>query len=184
MPKISFNWKFFSSYYISTLIVYFLLQVKVIENILISITYWLATLISVNGYKDIVTDGKIWLLLLVFIVVFTWAMQNFVVQPLGFFVDNENRLTGWMRFLGIILLFGSQIFLINKISNQPMPVNLIPIPNSWNVFLIRVLGGFENTFPVKETEVEKMVWQIRDIFWHLGPITFMFLKGKAPAKTA
>jgi hypothetical protein len=177
MPKISFTWKFFSSYYISTLIVFFLIQVKIIANIITSISYWLINFISVSGYKDAISDNKVWLILWACVVIFTFLLQTYVIQPLGFYIDKEDRLGGWDRIAGFVLLFGTQIFLINKVFDQPMPPNFVPIPPAWNVNLIRLLGGFENTFAnSKETEADKFLWQVRDIFWNIGPIAFMYIK--------
>lgn len=177
MPKISFNWKFFSSYYISVLIVFFLIQVKIVENVITTISYWLVSFIAANGYKDAIADNKVWLILWLAIIIFTLLLQQYVIQPLGFYIDKGDRLSGWDRTFGLVLLFGTQIFLMNKVFSQPMPVNFLPIPPTWNVNLIRFLGGYENTFnALRETDSEKFLWQVRDIFWNIGPVAFMYIK--------
>ena len=177
MPKIAFNLKFFSSYYITILLTYFLLQVQFINDTVSYVSQWIVTLFTLNGYQNALTNGKVWLVLFFSVVIFTFIIQQLIILPLEFFIGRDVKLDGWTKFFMFLFVFGSQIFLINKIFSQPMPQDFLPIPESWNVFLIRLLGGYDNTFNVfSETGMERTLWQVRDIIWYIGPISFMYFK--------
>jgi hypothetical protein len=171
MPKIVLDLKFFSSYYISVLISYFLLQISWLNDVVVKISTWIVYFFTYAGFKDVSNGGNVWLVLFLSIIIFTFVVQTFVILPLDLYIHKDAKLDGWAKVILIIFVFGAQIYLINKLFDQRMPAEYLP-PQ-----VIKFLGGFENTFSAtQETIIEKNLWSVRDMFWHIGPFAFMFFK--------
>ena len=160
----------FSSYYIAGIFSYFLFELT--KEWIISLTTWVINVVETElGYK--VNNPSTWLFLFFVCFLITFLIRRYIVYPLGFYINEEGAPTWELIVLGC-LVFGSYIYLLNQVFDQPMPSN-------WPKQLLKLVDGYKNTFSVSQTNqslVERNTWAIVPWLWTVGPILFMIARTK------
>ena len=178
----TFNIQFFSSYYISVLLSYFFLRLPIFKELLTQISTWLLSLLA-NFNFNVIGNGPIWLVFFVSSILLTSAIQMFIVIPLGFYINKDIGFNSNIEKITLfVLIFGSQIYLLNEIFRQPMPSEWLP---QW---IIKAFGGEFNTYRIaKSSGFSENAWAAMQYIWYLGPTLFLFFfntKSAKPSSTA
>ncbi len=175
----TFNIQFFSSYYISVLLSYLFLRLPIFKELLTQISTWLLSVLA-NFNFNVVGNGPIWLVFFVSSVILTLIVQMFVVFPLGLYINKDIGFNSNIeKTILFILIFGSQIYLLNEIFRQPMPSEWLP---QW---VIKALGGEFNTYRVtKSSGFSENAWVAMQYIWYLGPTAFLYFFNSKPAKSS
>lgn len=172
------NIQFFSSYYISVLLSYFFLRLPIFKELLTQISTWLLSVLASLNF-NVIGNGPIWLVFFVSTVVLTMIVQIFVTVPLGFYINKDIGLnSNFEKAILFILIFGSQIYLLNEIFRQPMP-------SEWlHPWIIKALGGETNTYKILGNKygLSENAWAIMQYLWYLGPTLYLYFFSSKPAK--
>ncbi|MEI6728294.1 MAG: hypothetical protein WCK98_01500 [bacterium] len=166
--------KILSTYYIAVVFSYFIFRV-----IAPFITTWVresARFLTQNTTFNFIESGRFWLFFLFFCFIITFLIRRFVVEPLGFFIEEEGDDTWWENVIMAILILGLYIYLLNQLFTFPMP--------EWTPeWLARLLGGYKNTFLAFSSQTEEQLsWPILPWIWYIGPIVFMYFRTKVIIK--
>jgi hypothetical protein len=173
MFHIKFNLKFFSSYYITLLISYFILQIEFFNNLIFDISSWMSRVIAFSPVKDMFSGSKSWLIVLLSFTLFILVVQYVFIIPLDLYIHKDTRLPSWSNVLLFFVIFGFQVYIMNKLlPNVPMPAELFPKE------FINLFDGLENTFNYKQTLQDRQLWSFRDILWRLGPVALLYYKAR------
>ena len=166
----NFDIKFFSSYYISVLIGYFLLRLDFFNSLLRKLSSWLLSIL-LSSNINVTTNGPVWLVFFFSTFIITWIIQAFIVIPLGFYIDkNIGFNSNWEKIILFIFIFGAQVYLLNENFSQPMP-------SEWlHPWIIKALGGEANTFIIanRTALVGDNAWAVFQYIWYLGPICYLY----------
>jgi hypothetical protein len=173
MSKINFNLKFFSSYYVTLLISYFVLQIEFFNNLIFDISSWMTRVIAFSPARDFFSGSKSWLIVVLSFTIFILIIQNVFIIPIDLYIHKDSKLPGWSNVLLFLVVFGFQIYIMNKLlPNVPMPAELFPKE------FINLFDGLENTFNYKQTLQDRQLWSFRDILWRLGPVALLYYKAR------
>ncbi len=173
MPKINLNLKFFSSYYVTLLISYFVLQIQLFNNLIFDISSWLTRVVAFSPVRDFFSGSKSWLIVVLSFTLFILLIQHIFIIPIDLYIHKESKLPGWSNLLLFAVVFGFQIYIMNiLLPNVPMPAELFPKE------VITLFDGLENTFNYKQTLQDRQLWSFRDILWRLGPVALLYYKAR------
>jgi hypothetical protein len=171
MPKINFNLKFFSSYYVTLLIAYFVLQIDFFNNLIFDISAWMARVLVFSPVKDIFSGGKSWLIALLSFTVFIFLVQHIFIIPIDLYIHKEGTVSTRSVILLFLIVFGFQIYIMNKVlPTVPMPADI------FSKEIISLFDGLENTFNYKQTLQDRQLWSFREVLWRLGPVALLYYK--------
>jgi hypothetical protein len=174
MNNFKLNRKVLSSYYVAVLISFFLFQL--ISPFFADGVVNIAGLLGDWFNGDFRNNGRLWLVLLGSAIVLAVIIRQFIVEPLGLFIDNEE--SGWEAFVLTILILGFYIYILNQNFTYSMP-------QDWwmPTWLIRLLGGYRNTFTPFISQAEYVEpWFLIKWLWYLGPIGFLYVRTKIAIK--
>lgn len=156
-----------SAYYIAVLISYPLFNL--IQDLINSWVTWLVSATKVATGISLQSSGQLWLALFFVCFVITAIIRKFVVQPLGFFINDEGAPT-WELWVTLFLVLGAYVYFLNQIFAQPMP-------KEWPIWLLKLVDGYKNTFFVTSSDsAENQTWVIVPWLWNIAPITFMYVR--------
>lgn len=173
MPKINFNLKFFSSYYVTLLISYFVLQIEFFNKLIFDVSSWLTKVIAFSPARDAISGSKSWLVVVLSFTLFILVVQHVFIIPIDLYIHKDVNLPSWSLFILFFVVFGFQIYIMNKLlPNVPMPAELFPKE------FINLFDGLENTFNYKQTLQDQQLWSFRDILWRLGPVALLYYKAR------
>jgi hypothetical protein len=165
MNELSLSRKLLSAYFMSILI--FTSIFTVFQIFIIFLTSLLSNIIfSITGFNVIGSDNTWWAIFLVsFGVVF--AIKQFIVLPLGFYVSEDNS-TKWESYFLVALVLGCLAYNVNRLfPDYPMPTIF---PN----FLVKFLDGFRPGLQL--TTSDNIISNIvAPITWNAGPIILMWI---------
>lgn len=166
----SFNLKFFSSYYISLLISSFLLQLDFLGSVVVGVTSWLNSVLIYTAFKDIFAGDKSWFIVFFGFSIFVALVQHFVVIPLDFYTHKDIKMSNIGKPALILIIFGFQVYLTNKIFANPMPSSV------FDRNIINFFGGLDN-LNISQSYLEKQLWSPRYLFWHIAPLLVLYYNG-------
>jgi hypothetical protein len=168
------EWKFtkplLSSYYIAAIFSFFLFQLT--KPMVISVTSWVISFLGEFFGIKLIGNGPTWTALFFVCLFFTTIIRRIVVEPLELYVTKEANDLWEVWILGFLVL-GFYIYTLNLVfDSTPMPSDW------WPEWLIRILGGFENTYitPGLQTVSQRNAWVVIPWIWLLGPIFFLYIK--------
>ncbi len=166
-----------SAYYIAVLISYPLFRL-IKDSINVWVT-WLISAIKVSTGATLQGNAPLWLSLFFVCFAITFLIRKFIVQPLGFYINDEGA-TNVELWVTLFLILGAYIYFINQVFSQPMPTEL-------PVWIMKLVDGYKHTFVTTSvTSIEENnTWVIVPWLWNIAPIAFMYFNvrlKKAPAK--
>ena len=153
-----------STYYIAVLISYPLLSL--FQDAIRNIVSWLISVVKVTTGATLQGNESLWFTLVFVCFVITFLIRRYVVEPLGFYINQE---VATNVELGIMLL--------NQVFQQPMPLN-------WPIWILKLVNGYKNTYSVTSVQSieESNTWIIVPWLWNLGPILFMYFSVRLKPK--
>jgi hypothetical protein len=129
--------------------------------------------IAFSPAKDFFSGSKSWLIVVISFSLFILAVQYIFIIPIDLYIHKDVKLPGWSTVLIFFVVFGFQIYIMNKLlPNVPMPAELFPKE------FINLFDGLENTFNYKQTLQDRQLWSFRDILWRLGPVALLYYKAR------
>lgn len=157
--------KTLSSYYIASMFSFFLFGL--LDNLVLDWHKWLSNFVANFTENGIQSQTAIWLIFFLACFSITLIIRHFIIQPLGFYVEEEGA-PNWELTVLLFLVLGGYIYNINQVFGQSMPSWL---PN----FLVSMLGGAK----LEETVA---VWDFMPWVWNIGPVLFLFVRTKLDFK--
>ena len=156
-----------SAYYISVLISYPLFNLM--KDVIIGWVTWLVSVIKVTTGATLQGNGPLWFSLFFVCFAITFLIRKFVVQPLGFYINQEGGNNVELILL-LLLVLGSYIYFLNQVFTQPLP--------EWPVWLLKLVDGYKHTYMVTQVSgvEERNAWVFVPWLWNLGPIAFMYFR--------
>ena len=137
---------------------------------------WIVSVLSSLGGVTFEDPGYSWFVLFLVCFLVTVIVAIYIIRPLGFYMSEEGG-PGWELFIFGFLVFGSFLFLINQVFDQPMPTSILP---TW---IIRLFGGYESTFVNASSDVATAnTWSFLPWMWYLGPILFLYIRTRISIK--
>jgi hypothetical protein len=165
MNEFSLSRKLLSAYFMSILI--FTSIFTVFQSFIVFLTSLISNIIfSVLGVSIAGSDNTWWALFFVsFAVVF--AIKQFIVLPLGFYVSEDSSIK-WESYFLVFLVIGCLMYNINRLfPDYPMPAI---IPN----FLVKFLDGYRPGMQL--TSSDNIISSVvAPITWNAGPIILMWI---------
>jgi hypothetical protein len=129
--------------------------------------------IAISPVRDVFSGSKSWLIVVISFSIFILIVQYIFIIPIDLYIHKDAKLPGWSNVLLFCVVFGFQIYIMNKLlPNVPMPAELFPKE------FINLFDGLENTFNYKQTLQDKELWSFRDILWRLGPAALLYYKAR------
>jgi hypothetical protein len=165
MNELSLSRKLLSAYFMSILI--FTSIFTVFQGFIIFLTSLVSNIIfSITNINVVGSDNTWWAIFLVsFGVVF--AIKQFIVLPLGFYVSEDNS-SKWESYFLLFLVFGCLAYNINRLfPDYPMPSI---IPN----FLVKFLDGYRPGMMLTSSD-NTISNFVAPILWNAGPIILMWI---------
>lgn len=171
----NFNRRTLSSYYVSILISYFLIQL--IEPLVRTWTVFFADYFAVSDSTSFLATGRQWVVFYLICLIILILVRQFIAEPLTLFVDTDDG-KGWEASILVLVLLGFYAYLLNQIFEYPMPREWWS-PN----WLIRLLGGYRATYlPGIPRASYQEEWWLLPWFWFLAPIGIIFARTKIAIK--
>lgn len=134
-----------------------------------------------NTFGWSVTEGgdNYWFFFFLICVIFTLIFRKFVIQPLGFFTEDEGDVVWWDHAIMGFLVVGFYIFMFNQTFSVPMPRELLDI--GW----LKFFGGYKNTLVPNSSASEEELsgWAFVKAFWYITPLAFLYVRTKVTIKT-
>jgi hypothetical protein len=170
MAEFKLSRKLLSAYYIAALISY-----PLFDLIKESINIWVAWLVSATKVAtgaSLQGNASLWFALFLVCFAVTFAIRKWIVEPLGFFINEEgaNNVELWVT---LFLVLGAYIYFINQVFNQPMPTE-------WPIWILKLVDGYKHTYTVTSVQSieENNTWVIVPWLWNVAPIAFMYFNVK------
>jgi len=166
VANFSLTRRILSSYYIAAVVSIFLFQL--IETQIINWADFVSNIFTNLTSNPVDSVTETWLIFLFSCFIITALIRQFIIEPLGFAVE-DTEAPGWETAILAILVFGFFVYHLNLIFTQEaMP---LWIPD----FIVKAVGGFKpNTV--------RTVYNFVPWFWNLGPIIFLYLRTKVDFK--
>lgn len=165
MNELSLSRKLLSAYYMSILI--FMSIFAFFQGFIMFLTSLLSNIMfSILGIGVEGNDNTWWALCLVsFGIVF--AIKQFIVLPLGFYV-NEDGAGRWENYFLVFLVLGFLMYNVNLLFPD------YPMPRIFPNFLVKLLNGFRPgmTTMASDALVQNLVGPL---MWTVGPIVTMWI---------
>lgn len=152
---------FITSFYIASLISFNIF--RLIPETIETWTSWVLSLFALFIPEDLLTNGYIWFSLMSVCLIITLLVRQFVIEPLGFYVNGKAAGAKEIIILGL-LVFGYFIYSLNTGFTQ------YSMPEVFN--FIRILLG--DTFVVSESDTTSNVMSIIPWLWFIGPVAYMY----------
>ena len=151
----------FTSFYVASLISFNIF--RLIPGLLETWTTWvLSLLVELVPAQNLSSYVEWWALILVCVTI-TFLIRNYVIEPLGFYV-NGNATNG-QELIGLgFLVMGFYIYSFN----QFFPSYIMP--QTFEFFNIL----FGESSPVTNDIVVSNTWSIIPWIWYLGPVAYMY----------
>lgn len=176
VEEFQINRKLLSSFYIASLFSFMIFSLM--GNIITNWVRQLAVFLGGNFGSDLEVFPKFWLVFLFFCMFITLLLRRFIVKPLGFFND-EDGAPWWDLAIFAFLVMGYYIFMLNQTFSFAMPTEW------FNVWWIRLFGGYQNSFAPNSNIPEEIAsgWRFVRWFWYLGPLSWLYFRTKVQVKT-
>jgi hypothetical protein len=157
--------KTLSSYYIASMFSFYLFGLS--KNLVLTWYNWFSSFIANFTEDGLQNNTATWFVFFLSCFSITLLIRHFVIQPLGFFVEEEDA-PKWELWILLFLVLGGYIYNLNQIFLQPMPSWL---PN----FLVSMMGG------IKPDQIIS-TWNWAPWLWNIGPVVFLFVRTKLDFK--
>jgi hypothetical protein len=169
MKEFKLTRRLLSSYYIAALFSFLFFQM--LPAPIQGITTWLISALKVSVGVS-VNNTSTWFALFFVCFAITWAIRVIIVEPLGFYINDEGA-PFWELIILTLLVLGFYVYLLNQVFDYPMPETL---PK----FVLQAVDGYKNTYVVTSAGSieERNTWAIVPWLWNFGPITFMYVRTK------
>jgi hypothetical protein len=168
MKELNISRKLISAYYMSILIFISIFSVARFREFIEYLTTIFSNILDALFSIRIDGSDRIWWALFVVSFGVVYAIRQLVVNPLGFYVNEESNVK-WEKWVLLVLVTGCLMYNLNLLFPD------YAMPEIFPDFLVKLLDGTKRTVSFNSYSDLVMTNIVAPLLWNVGPIAIMSL---------